>query len=255
MRQARTETIRLAVIGDFQTGKSSLVNCLLGSERAWTGDGFRPETEEVAEYDFSPFLHIVDTPGFDDVRPGMEKTTIEAIHQSDAILFLKTERVLTDHDKGILGHAEHKALIVLFNCLGKDVRKRANPDLADNHNTCRLIEKELDNERLSDRLLPVAGHCVWPVNLLWAQYGLGLPLADEQVNDVESFIGCTLHMEGNDSTVRAEMLRRSGVLEVRDCLVDLPVRRLRDAIGHRVKTLNRICDQFAAELGKRWGIA
>jgi GTP-binding protein EngB required for normal cell division len=57
--------LRLAVMGQYNAGKSTLINALLGEKRAETGDA--PTTRQPCAYDLRDFS-IVDLPG-GDARP------------------------------------------------------------------------------------------------------------------------------------------------------------------------------------------
>ena len=252
MKDRKSGAMRVAVVGDFQIGKSSLVNCLLGSERAWTGDGFRPETDAVAEYDFAPGIRLVDTPGFDDARRELTEASAGAIREADAVVFVKTEGTLRAHDIGILRGAHGKELAVLFNCTGTNGRPLAFPENAANADTCRKIEAGLEAEGFGPDLREIAGRRVWPVNILWAQFGLGQFLDDGQREEVEGVARGAFRPEGDEAARRAEMWRRSGVPEVRAWLRNLPLRRLRDALENPERLLERILVRFAGELQKRW---
>ncbi len=248
--------VRIAVIGDFQIGKSSLVNCLLAETLAETGEGFFPTTEAPAVYALVPGVSVVDTPGFNDSRRELEGRTNEEIAQSDIILFIKTEKILGERDKTILRKSGGKKTIVLFNCTDKTIgRKGWSPDAKANTDTCDGIRSQLIKEGMDVFLLRIDGKSVFPVNILWAQFGLGLPITESQQNGISEFAVKELKMNETDSALRAELLRRSGFLPVRDFLKNLPLELLKHVAANPEREIDRIVDRFAMEFKKRWNAA
>lgn len=86
-------TVTIAVIGQVKAGKSSLVNCLLGSLQAAVD--VLPLTRAVDRYELqleesSDKLILLDTPGYSDVGATAEqlKETREAVGQADLILLV-----------------------------------------------------------------------------------------------------------------------------------------------------------------------
>ncbi len=102
---ASKNELRVAVVGDFQIGKSSLVNCLADA-RAKIGEGYFPTTDTATEYLLAPGIVLVDTPGYDDKNRERTKISDEEIQKADVLLFVKTEKALGDHDKIILRRGE-----------------------------------------------------------------------------------------------------------------------------------------------------
>ncbi len=253
--------VRIAVIGDFQIGKSSLVNCLLAETLAETGKGFFPTTEEAAEYPIAPGVVIVDTPGFNDPgfngsRRELESMTEGEIAKADVILFIKTEKILGERDKEILRKADGKKIIVLFNCTDRTVGwKGWIPEEKGNADTCDKIRHQLVKEGLDNFQLCIDGKNVVPVNILWAQFGLGLPVDDVQRNNITEFAVKDLKLNAADSLLRAELLRRSGFSPVQDFIKNLPLELLKDAAANPKREIDRIVNRFAEEFKKRWNAA
>ena len=106
--------LRVAIVGDFQIGKSSLVNCLIPEARTETGEGLDPTTSSVSEYCFAPGVHIVDTPGFNDTRAELTRKSEEEIQKADVVLFMQTDKAIEDRKETIFRLADRKPLIVLF---------------------------------------------------------------------------------------------------------------------------------------------
>ena len=247
--------VRVVVIGDFQIGKSSFVNCLLAENLAETGEGFFPTTEASAEYMLAPGVSVVDTPGFNDSRRELEDRTNEEIAKSDIILFIKTEKILGERDKTILRKSGGKKTIVLFNCTDKTVGRRGwIPDAKANADTCDKIRSQLVKEGMDTKQLSIDGRTVVPINILWAQFGLGLPITESQQNDISEF-AAKEKLNETDSVLRVEMLQRSGFLPVRDFLMNLPLEILKHVAANPQREIERVVDRFAEELKKRWAAA
>ena len=254
-RQSENGAIRVAVIGDFQIGKSSLVNCLLTKSEAVDGKGFFPTTKEAGKYPFAPGVVLLDTPGFDDTNTERTKQSEEKIESSEVVLFVKCETELSDHDERILRLAKNKPIIVAFNCWNRTLSRRWIPDLPENVDTCETIQRKLEQFGMMDSVLRINGRAVHALNVLWAQFGLGLPISEEQRDDIVDFAKTKLGLDLEDGVFCAEMLRRSGFLPVRDFLKNLPLELLKDAAAHSEREIDRIVNCFAEELSKRWNAA
>jgi small GTP-binding protein len=94
---AEPVTITLAVIGQVKAGKSSLVNCLLGGQRATTD--VLPATQTVQRFtltwpDRTDQLILLDTPGYNDAGATKEqlRETREAARQADLLLLVLDAR-------------------------------------------------------------------------------------------------------------------------------------------------------------------
>ncbi len=90
---ASVVTVTIAVIGQVKAGKSSLVNCLLGEQRAAVD--VLPLTHAVQRYDLkmdenSDRLVLLDTPGYSDSGATAEQLsdTFEAVRNADLVLLV-----------------------------------------------------------------------------------------------------------------------------------------------------------------------
>lgn len=248
--------LRVAVVGDFQIGKSSLVNCLVSESCAETGEGYFPTTDAVAEYPFAPGVRLVDTPGFNDARPELTKESEKAIESADVILFVKTEKTLGERDVGILRLSGGKPLLVLFNCTDKTLGRNGWVlDHPENTETCGTIEARLAQDGFTSSMFRIDSRLVTPVNVLWAQFGLGQSISDEQETDVAQFAKQKLGLDLPDTELRVELLEKSGFPPVWDFLKNLPLELLKHAVSNPQRELDRIVDRFAMELKKRWTAA
>jgi uncharacterized protein len=86
-------TVTIAVIGQVKAGKSSLVNCLLGGQRAATD--ILPLTKDVDRYQLTleesaDRLVLLDTPGYSDAGATRDQIAAarEAVRQADLVLLV-----------------------------------------------------------------------------------------------------------------------------------------------------------------------
>ena len=87
--------IRVAIAGDFQDGKSTLINALCGCEDAETGHGIAT-TQEAREYPIpGTGIILIDTPGFNSIREGDDEQACLGIEQADACLYMLSSRQFT----------------------------------------------------------------------------------------------------------------------------------------------------------------
>lgn len=87
--------IRVAIAGDFQDGKSTLINALCKSS-AETGHGIAT-TQEAREYHIpGTGIILIDTPGFNSVREGDDEQACLGIEQADACLYMLSSQQFTD---------------------------------------------------------------------------------------------------------------------------------------------------------------
>lgn len=90
--------IRVAIAGDFQDGKSTLINALRGCDRdrAETGHGIAT-TQEAREYPIpGTGIILIDTPGFNSTREGDDEQACLGIEQADACLYMLSSQQFTD---------------------------------------------------------------------------------------------------------------------------------------------------------------
>lgn len=249
-------TVTAALVGGYQRGKSTLANALLGRNAAEKGRGLAT-THANRTFSLTPRVQIVDTPGFD----ANEKDTEEALaglEQAEVFVYVHESKALGTTCEGIFRTALEtgKDIVFLLNC--RNFEKWAPEENAD---IARTIESELANRGLAAHLLPLGGRQVVPINALWAAFGEGLLEPDgaedqKDIRRIRNYAADDLALPGAASmpeeTLRAEMLRRSGVPEIREWLVDLPVRRLQALLENPEQTLDRILGRFSAELLKCW---
>ena len=116
------EGIRTAIIGRPNVGKSSVLNMLIGEERAIVTDvaGTTRDTLEEFININGIVLNIVDTAGIRETTDIVEKIGVdkarENIRNADLVLFiLDGSSALTDDDKKLLAEIKDKKVIILIN--------------------------------------------------------------------------------------------------------------------------------------------
>lgn len=89
--------IKVAIIGEFQDGKSTLINALSGQFWAETGWG-TATTSRVEEYPLpGTDCILLDTPGFNAPRVGDCPSTYSGVQDADAFILLLSQVQATDN--------------------------------------------------------------------------------------------------------------------------------------------------------------
>ena len=127
------EGIRTVILGKPNAGKSSLLNLLLGEDRAIVTDiagTTRDVLEEMINVGGIP-LNIIDTAGIRDTdnvieQIGVEKSKTLAMEADLVLLMFDGSRELTDEDRELIKLTENKKSIVLVNKL--DLEQKIDTD-------------------------------------------------------------------------------------------------------------------------------
>lgn len=119
---------KVAIIGDFQDGKSTLVNALMGREVAKTGYGL-PETSSVTAYELPDSCTVLlDTPGMDSTREGDTEALLQGCEQADALVFMLTTREIRPEQVRLLQQATdggRKVFTLMVNARSIDVEPQS----------------------------------------------------------------------------------------------------------------------------------
>lgn len=128
--------IKVAIAGEFQDGKSTLINALCGCNCAETGYGVAT-TQEPREYPLhGAEVILVDTPGFNSVREGDSEQACRGISGADACLYMLSEKQFTgrmweDLKRALsLTGGFYKPLVPFINDRGRNNRAIAEASLA-----------------------------------------------------------------------------------------------------------------------------
>jgi small GTP-binding protein len=108
----RTRPLRLAVVGEFNAGKSTFINALLGAVVAKVG--IVPTTAELQRLRWGP-LEVVDTPGFNSLDRAHADVARSMFEQADIALWvLDATQALKDTERAALEDAQRRALPFLI---------------------------------------------------------------------------------------------------------------------------------------------
>jgi len=119
--------INVAIVGKPNVGKSSILNCLMGEEKAIVTD-VAGTTRDVVEGEINLkglMLHLLDTAGIHDSKDKVESIGInrskEAIEKADlVIVVLDASSALTEEDNEVLELTKDKKRIVVYNKADKN---------------------------------------------------------------------------------------------------------------------------------------
>lgn len=245
-----SDTFKIAVVGDFQRGKSTLINALLGRDEAEMGHGLST-THENQAYALSPAVTLIDTPGFD-ANGNDDGTARQAVGEADVLVYVHESKMLGTTCAGLFQEAKDQAkrLVFLLNCCDF---ARWSP--TENDSIVSTIEAELDTKDILPSVIPVVGKSVFPLNVLWARFGLGMDVAPADVNKIHAYAEEFDVPVSDMQFLRAEMLKRSGFLPVCDFLRNLPLELLKHTASNPQSEIDRIVNRFAVEFKKRWTAA
>ena len=127
------EGVRMAIVGKPNVGKSSLLNALLGVNRAIVTSlpgTTRDTIEEVVNINGLPIV-VIDTAGIRHPKDQVEEFGVERarkeIRQSDIVLVvLDASAPLTDEDKAVLDETKEAAVVLALNKVDLGIRMRLN---------------------------------------------------------------------------------------------------------------------------------
>ncbi|MEG0025403.1 MAG: GTPase [Akkermansia sp.] len=128
--------IKIALIGEFQDGKSTLLNALFGQKLQEIGYGL-PETEQAITYSFNESVKIMDTPGFNSSREGDEDITLQAVQEVSLFFLVLCNRQITSETISLLRQAggETKPFLPILNDKDNDnATNIAQESIASLHN-------------------------------------------------------------------------------------------------------------------------
>lgn len=248
-------SLAIAVVGGFQRGKSTLVNCLLGRDAAEMGRGLST-THKNRDYKLSEAVTIIDTPGFN-ANGEDDGTAAAAIDAANVVIYVHESKSLGETCADVFKRVREQRtqMIFLLNC--RDFEKWS-PD--ENADIVATIDAELENKSLKSIMVPINGRIVTPVNILWARFGLGMMDSKssgdaKDIRKIRSYAEDDLDIPAQEipeEDFREGMLCRSGFPPVRDFLRNLPLQLLKHAVANPEQEIDRIVDRFAVEFKKRW---
>ncbi len=220
--------ISVAIIGNFQIGKSSLVNALLQKNVSQTGNGLAT-THRNRCHKLSPFVSLIDTPGLN-ANDKDNSTADKAVSSADVLVYVHESKMLGDETKR-LEELIHKGKMILFllNCKN---REQWDPSDKQNQRIVQEIEAELELNGILDGFLRLGSTVVHPVNLKWALYGLGLLEQKENVKMpryAKENLDIQTEIADSPQALRERMMQSSGFPAIREAILNLPYLLLHEA--------------------------
>lgn len=248
------DKIVVAVVGRFQIGKSSLINCLLGRREAKVGNGWKSETPTCADYTLASDLVIIDTPGVDD-NAARDKDAEDAIGRAHCILFVKDnlkapgelEAQWVDAVRGL-----DKPCVFVCNCMegSQNQTQHWNPESDFNVSFCKNIQDVFLEKNGFDMFMQIGTSRVLTVNTCWAQYGLGLLNDEELTVDVERTM--TKRFGSRTGDYRKEALELSNIGILRNFIGNIRMELLAHTFNRKDQILRCFTDRFCEEFAKRF---
>lgn len=238
----------ITLFGTYNAGKSTLVNALIGAERATVSD--RPETAVVQPYSFGG-VTIFDTPGID-APFEHEAISREHLKRSDIVLFVVGSNGMVDewriYDEIAALHTADKKVLLIVN--NKDGLTEADTDYL------QIQEKVLENlQAAGERTNLPELHQAVPVRLVNAQMALKARLEGKQKLLEASHLPALITVLGNilADTGAADVARSLG----RD--LSTVITAALDALNAKsssqgVKLLAEIEKSFQAERDRTTGV-
>lgn len=152
-----TDGVKVAIVGKPNVGKSSLLNVLLGEDKAIVTD-IAGTTRDVVEGKINLnglTLHFFDTAGIREATDVVEKIGVnkskEAIEKADVVLLiLDSSQHLEEEDKQMLELTENKKRIIVLNKKDKGVNKTGVTGIM-------ISAKDEDVAILKEELIKVIG--------------------------------------------------------------------------------------------------
>ena len=143
--------INVAIIGKPNVGKSSLLNCLIGEERAIVTD-VKGTTRDILKetINYKGFkINFIDTAGIRDSQDIVEKIGVEkskqCIEQSDIVLFvLDASEEIDELDKQLMNLTKNKNVILVLNKIDKQTKTKIDNAIYVSANNNINIEKIKD---------------------------------------------------------------------------------------------------------------
>ena len=205
-----TSKLKVAVVGQFQRGKSTLVNALIGRNVARLGDGNattseigwyhspeprtpRPKGKNIKTFvvksSFLEHIDLIDTPGFNntgDKGDAETDMTLGIMRDSDFLLVVLQNKQLESESRkaevsknkprealfSALASPKMPPFLVIMNCGGD----RPRPDAPENVKAAQTV-----NSQLTIRPCSIPGQApVHLCNIAWACYSMMQPYIDDE---------------------------------------------------------------------------
>ncbi|GJN14327.1 hypothetical protein PR202_gb01138 [Eleusine coracana subsp. coracana] len=202
-----SEPFLLVIVGEFNSGKSTFINALLG--RQYLQDGVVPTTNEISllsysEVDSESFercerhpdgqfvcylsapilkeMNLVDTPGTNVILQRQQRLTEEYVPRADLVLFvLSSDRPLTDSEVGFLQYVQQWKKKVVFVLNKLDLYRNSNELEEATAFIKENARKLLNTEEVT--LFPVSSRSALEVKLAYLKNSGGKHYGEAMFND------------------------------------------------------------------------
>ena len=198
-----TEGVRTVILGKPNAGKSSLMNVLLGEERAIVTDiaGTTRDTLEEHINLQGISLHVVDTAGIRDTEDVVEKIGVnramKAAQGADLIIYVADgSRPLDESDREIMELIHDKKAIVLLNKTDLEL----------------TVDKEALEEQCGHRVIPISAKEEHGIGDLEKEIQSMFYHGEIAFND-QVYITNARHKEALEAALRSLRMVRSSVLD------------------------------------------
>ena len=277
------DTYTITIVGRFQQGKSTLVNCLLEGKFAETGNGlrttacntvyrygpqfrkqfirhdgkifqkipdgkasFHPDDRVEVElpHDLLKNVTLIDTPGRNASAKDDEMAE-KAIENTDAVLLLLAEKQLGDCDMETLQtcRRKNKRVILLFNCKNYEIWHPA-----ENQKICEDIDAQVKNAGFDHLRLDAFGQNVFPCNLHWAWCALRRE-SDKKIS----------RLSPPELDTPAKLEKASGIQKIRHAIHNISsilawdfMSNMDREIEQIISNLEEQMDKIIQETAKKW---
>lgn len=160
--------MNIGVIGHYQNGKSTLINCLMGRKVCDTGDGAISTTKKNSRHEFREGVFLIDTPGMDANELDDEETS-SVVGQLDFAIVVLRNQGISEKDMVAINLLQRygKPMLVVVNCIDYGNRNKWSPQSEFNRNILDNIRPRFAGRQL------IAGIDILLVNLQWYWYSIG----------------------------------------------------------------------------------
>lgn len=159
--------MNIGVLGHYQNGKSTLINCLMGKMVCATGDGAISTTKKNSKHQFREGMFLIDTPGMDANEQDNAETT-SIVEQLDFSIVVLQNKGISEKDLVAINLLQRYGvpMLVIINCKDYGNKNKWDPQSDFNKNILRNIKPQFQ-----DKLL-VGGIDILLVNLQWYWYAI-----------------------------------------------------------------------------------
>lgn len=159
--------MNIGVLGHYQNGKSTLINCLMGRMVCAMGDGVISTTKKISRHEFRNGLYLIDTPGMDANEQDNTETS-SVIEQLDFAIIVLQNKGVSEKDMVAINLLQQYGvpMIILVNCIDYGNKNKWSPQSEFNKNILSSIKPQFIGKQL------VAGIDILLVNLQWYWYSI-----------------------------------------------------------------------------------